>query len=393
MLGTAINAHLSVFDAHAYLRPTDVSFNASYAGIGLVARKIHDGFLVTEVLNGSPAGKAGILVGDILTAVAGIPPADFADDSVDDLVDSLSGEPGSSMTLTYLHDGSAKTLTLTRMPVEFKNVSAMVLEADASIGYIRIRHFNSNSTCAAFHDALNNLDEQKVKKLILDLRGNSGGSTKDALCIGGIFTGGQDQVGTQFIGVQIPEKALVDVRGESPNVRWLSGYNLIRRKTPLVILIDAQSASASEIVAGAVQSNGVGWLVGERSFGKGSMQTVGTIPDHDQLTLATTTARFYFPNMLSNQRVGITPSFAVPMALTLPPDEPKVIREAEAFPNALPGVNEAWPDARQAEIATIRKCIQKNHLDTQFLKANGALAGDYQKAYAAAVLKCSDGPE
>jgi len=388
LLGAAINAHLRSFDAHAYLRPTALDtgavFNAGYAGIGAVLRKTTDGFLVTEVADKSPAANSGMNPGDIITAVSGIANEDFQRDSVNDLVDVAAGDPGTPVTITFVRGILKYTVTLLRQPVKIPNVELSTIP-DESIGIVRIHHFYAGATCQEVKSKLSLFTSLNLKQLILDLRGNSGGATADAICVGGIFVGGKEQVGTQFIGVSIPEKQMINVFDTSPKINWMRSYSLDAWTSPLVVLVDEQSASAAEIVAGSIQANKAGWLVGERTYGKGSVQTTSPLFMHQTLTIAATTNRFFFPNQMSNQRVGITPSFEVPWSRAV--QEPSARREDDVFPNSLPSTNPAWSDPRSDEIADIRECINHQNLDGRALDKLGA---DYQKAFAVAVLKCSD---
>jgi carboxyl-terminal processing protease len=389
MLGAAINAHLRSFDAHAFLRPTALDtgalFHTGYAGIGVVIRKVDTGFLITEVAEKSPAEGSGLKPGDIITAVSGVANEDLQRDSVNDLVIAAAGEPGSAITVTVARGILNYTVTLLREPVNISNVEFKTLPGEPAIAMIRIHHFYAGITCQDVQIAMQKFDAKNFKQLILDLRGNGGGATLDALCVGGIFVGAQQQVGTQYIGVKIPEEQMINVFDKSPRINLMTGYNLIPRPLPLVVLVDGLSASAAEIVAGAVQSNKAGWLVGQRTYGKGSVQTTSQLFMHNSLTIGATTGRFFFPNSMSNQRVGITPSFEVPWSREI--QEPPVKRESEVFPASLPAINAAWPDPRGDEIAKIRACIKRQNLDQTLLKE---LVADYQKAYGVAVLKCSD---
>jgi carboxyl-terminal processing protease len=387
MLGAAINAHLTHFDPHALLHPSALAMAQPYApgsaGIGTIVRKFGEGYLVTDILAGSSADLAKMAIGDVITTIAGTSAQN--DESEDELFHAASGPAGSVVGVTYSRGGETHRVNLVRGPIIIQNVESRHDLGDASIAYIRIRHFDSGTTCKRFTATVNGLKGLGAKKLILDLRDNGGGNTAEALCVGGLFTGNNAEVAMRFIGPQIREVELVHAFDQSPGLVWMGGSTLFADPIPLVILIDGLTASAAEIVAGAVQFAHVGWVVGERSFGKGSLQTVEYLPGHDSLTLNATTARFYFANLLSNQRVGITPSFEIPLAQ----DHPlaPVNREAEVFPNSLPAVNEPWADSRTDEIAKIRACVVAGSLDQKFLSATN---GDYQKAYAAAVLSCSD---
>ncbi|MGZ3721446.1 MAG: S41 family peptidase [Bdellovibrionales bacterium] len=390
MLGFAITQHLNAFDAHAYIEPAEKFFpEDNYVGLGMMVRKIPRGFFVTEVIDGSAASDAKMSFGDLLTGVEGLSAEEFSAKSVNELAQVMRGPPGTTVSLSYERDRTANEIKISRAKVEAKNAFAVKFKAEPTIGYIRLREFISGQSCSLVRKSLQELEMQGVKKVILDLRGNSGGATFEALCIAGLFVGYRDLVGLKNVEVQIPERDLIRVYETSTDFIWFRGTTLQPLNTPLVVLVNTATASAAELLSGTLQYYGRAWIVGEQTFGKGSQQTYSELPENGSLILAATTQRFYFPNLMSNQRVGITPSFKIPLTLLpLGNEDLAPENEASVFPTSLPAVNDAWEDPRQDAIAKIRGCIEKDQLDMKYITQMGQASGDHQRAYGAAVLKC-----
>jgi carboxyl-terminal processing protease len=148
-----------------------------------------------------------------------------------------------------------------------------------------------------------------------------------------------------------------------------------------VVLIDSQSASASEILAGALQDYGRAWLVGETSYGKGSAQSMEQIPGYPSLTLKWTSERFYLPSGRSNQAIGIRPSFEIPRDRDDGDRMVPRLREVDNMPNALSPESQPWVETRPKEKAAITDCVAAHGVPETI--------DDYEKAYATAVLACS----
>jgi len=301
----------------------------------------------------------------------------------------LHGARGSVVQVAVIRQtGSRETLKLTRETQKREVIDYHLFPQDSEVGYIRLRSFIPSLSCEGVKEGVRSLMQQGAKRLILDLRQNVGGSMLEGVCVSGLFTGARDQVGTLNSPLSIPRADLVHVFEQSPGIHWIQGFSLAPLTVPLALLIDHRSASSAEIVAGVLQIYGAAWVIGRRSFGKGTAQTVEVVEGHPSLQIAATSALVFLPNHLSNQRVGITPSFDEPLTQDPPDGELLIERESELHPNAVAAQNLPWEDERQDQIKAIRNCIDEHHWDQFYLRRLGYANGDYQRAFAAAVLKC-----
>ncbi len=245
---------------------------------------------IKEPLPDSPAILAGVKAGDIILRVDNKPIAGL---DIDQVVKKIRGAEGTKVRLTLLRapKQTPVEIYIVRRVVEFRMVRSKMLDKTNKIGYVRLYGFNEHSD-GQMDDALTELDRQKMKGLILDLRQNPGGLLPVAIDIGSRFV----ESGPIVI---IQER---DGRRDPLNVDD-SKHN--HKKPPLVVLVDRSSASASEIVSGAIQDNKTGTLVGTRTFGKARVQTVTALVDGS--AIAITTAKYLTPKGRDINKVGVQP--------------------------------------------------------------------------------------
>lgn len=300
LLENAIKGMLSNLDPHsAYLGPEDFqelqeSTSGEFGGLGIEVG-IEDGFVkVVSPIDDTPASKAGIEAGDLIVKINGAP---TQGQTMQEAVDKMRGKIGEKITLTLVRDGGNPfDVTLARATIQVKSVKAQMLEN--GYGYIRITQFQVK-TGEEVGKALAKLRKDNGKKmsgLILDLRNNPGGVLQSAV-----------QVADHFL----TKGLIVYTKGRIANseLRFSADPADASEKVPLVVLINGGSASASEIVAGALQDQKRGILMGTDSFGKGSVQTV--LPLNNDRALKITTALYYTPNGRSIQAQGINPDIVV----------------------------------------------------------------------------------
>lgn len=305
LLEAAIDGMLSNLDPHsAYLPDRDFEdleniSNGEYVGIGIDVAIENSRVVVKKVIVPSPADAAGIQPGDWITSVAGI---EVEGQPLQESIDRLSGPPGSTIELSVYKAGEkAKKLTLKRDYVKLPALDFKVLDKD--YGYIRLVYFHRDSA-VDFKNALASLQSDGIRLygLILDLRDNPGGVLQPAIDLADGF---------------LDQGEIVSVRGRNADMQnvfsaqqgqWLPGV-------PLVILVDRGTASAAEVLAGALQDQKRAVIVGERTFGKGSVQSV--LPLRNGSGLKLTTARYYTPSGKSIQAQGIQPDLVVASAVEI----------------------------------------------------------------------------
>ena len=272
------------------------ALNGQFGGIGAYIRREGEGEekrVVLEPMVDSPAEKAGMQKGDVLLQVDDAPIT--PEMTTDEIVLLIRGDVGTQVILVVSRNDNLVTLTIERATIETPSVTWRILEENPDIGYIKI-HLFSNRSGKELDRAIAELSEAGAKKYILDLRGNGGGLLEAAIDVSSAFLDD---------GLVLKENR----RGEEPQT-----YKVRRRDhklltQPLVVLVDGGSASASEITAGALQDHNRAPLIGERTYGKGSVQLVYDLSD--QSSLHVTVAKWFTPAGHSIDGVGLTPDIEV----------------------------------------------------------------------------------
>lgn len=264
-------------------------------GIGAFVRENEEGqFEIVRPIPGQPAEKAGLLPGDIITGVNGESVEGL---SFDEVILMVRGPRGTDVTLTVARVGEEEPLefVITRTRFEIPTVESEMLEEN--IGYIHLTEFNQAAT-EKTQEALDALLAQNPQAIIFDLRDNPGGFLNQSVAVADIFLPA---------GVVLFERNRAGLDETFNSDDGDAGETI-----PLVVLVNPGSASASEIVAGAIQDNGRAILIGETTFGKGSVQQVHELSDGSEMRV--TIARWYTPNNNTIDKEGITPDIEVPMA-------------------------------------------------------------------------------
>jgi carboxyl-terminal processing protease len=293
----AIKGMLSSLDPHSSFMPPEV-FNemkvdtkGEFGGLGIQIG-IKDKILtIIAPIEDTPAYRAGVKAGDKIIKIEDESTKDI---SLHDAVSKLRGKPGTAVTITIVRKGldKPKEITIVRDIIEIKSVKSKVIEDN--IGYVKLTQFQQK-TASELKKALKELSKKEINALILDLRNNPGGLLRGAV-----------DVTSQFL----PDgKLVVYIKGRDGKKTEFKTDNGKPFDFPMVILVNEGSASASEIVAGAMQDWGKSIVLGTQTFGKGSVQTV--IPLSDGSALRLTTARYYTPKGRTIQTTGITPDIIV----------------------------------------------------------------------------------
>lgn len=338
LIEDAMNGMLASLDPHSsYINPEAfkemrLNTKGEYGGLGMEV-SMEDGFVkVISPIDDTPAKAAGIKAGDFITEIEG---KSLLGATLSEAVDQMRGKPGESINITVVRKGEDPIqFDITREIIKRPTVK---FEDKDGIGYIRIAQFNEVAA-DGLKDAITSLQKEyggRIPGLILDLRGNPGGLLTQSVQVSSVFLNGGEVVST---------------RGRRAND--VSVYNgekgEMAKDVPLIILIDGASASASEIVAGAIQDRSRGLLLGMTSFGKGSVQDVIPLSGGRDGALKITTQRYYTPEGRSIQGAGIVPDITVS---AIPDDGEDKERFSEAsLPNAIENEDEAATEAEEVVI-------------------------------------------
>ncbi len=292
----ALDPHSRYMDAKAW-RDMQVTTSGSFGGIGIEITSQEDQVQVVSPIDDTPAQRAGVMSGDLITQVDDKPLRGL---TLEQASEAMKGPINSKVKLTIVRKGQDKPLdlTLTREAIRVKSVSFRVDGDD--VGYLRIARFGEQTT-DELRKALTEIGKRvpadKLTGYVLDLRNNPGGLLDQAVSVSSAF---------------MTRGEVVSIRGReaSDMQRYTARGGDLTKGKPLVVLINGGSASASEIVAGALHDHKRAMLVGTRSFGKGSVQTIMPLGE-GKGALALTTARYFTPSGRSIQALGITPDIEV----------------------------------------------------------------------------------
>lgn len=299
MLGSLEDSHAAYFDAAHYKYFTDQT-NGSFYGIGVTIGNEGDALVIVSVLEGTPAEKGGLKANDIIVTINGEKRARW---DVDEAVLRIRGEQGTKVTLGVLRDGATQPqeFQITRAKIDLPNIETELL--DGGVGYIRLYGF-TDPAAQEVRDAIAELAGTGAKGFILDLRDNPGGLLDASVAVSSAF---------------IEDGVIVKVQGRTGTMEQHRASGEVATTAPLVVLINGNSASASEITAGALQDYARATLVGEQSYGKGSVQQIEPLTFGGAVKL--TIAHYLTPKDRVIDKVGLTPDVVVPMAPELQADK------------------------------------------------------------------------
>lgn len=360
-IGSGLNGFMSVLrDPHTYLMPVNQfkevvsKAEARSTNLGFFLGVKDQQFVLRKVIGESPAAQAGLKRGDVLLEVNGQKTGGLLQARVSEL---LKGEIGEILSLKIKRDGKTRNIQMTRREVKTSVVSIQVIDGAKPVAVIGLNKFAKNS-CEHVKAAINVVNKSPAQGLLLDLRDNPGGYMEEAACIVSLFVG--------------PDKKIMEIRyldsAKSSEV-YYGGEDQIYSK-PLAVLVNSTSASASEIVAGALRDLNRAVVVGEKTFGKGSFQEGELWEKNKKIALFETKGFYYLPSGVSPQIVGVKPDVEVEFDSIRSPRE----QELYMFPLKAPGKGSS-----QKSTLAYEGCLQKQEV---------ALSEDLQMNTAKQLLFC-----
>ena len=358
LIAQSINGYLSVTHSpHDHLIPLELMKDRSkasegeYSGVGLILFQIQQHLVVKRVLENGPAFRAGLKSGDIISKVQG---QDISQMNLSDSSNAIGRVNSKVVHLEVLREGVRRYFTLNKEVIKTDNIETeYIKDNNKKWGLIKLSSFYKVNTCAQVEKAIYKFQEDpQVSGLVVDLRNNPGGLVDEALCTADLFLP-KDQL-------------MLEVRPFDPSQSSQFNFSLMPQVTdlPLVILINAGSASSAEIVAGILRDHNRGVLIGERTFGKGTILygTSFQYPQYPNLIHYQTAAKFYFPSRRSNHILGIIPDHIVKFEnSSLVP-----FREGDLFAYQLPSFQLALKNqeplspiySRQSDFKSYQNCLQ-----------------------------------
>lgn len=361
LVESAINGMLSDLDPHSSYLPADdfakmqENTTGTFGGLGIEITMEEGYVLVVTPIDGTPAAKAGIQAGDLIVMVDG---ENVLGLTINEAVEMMRGPVGSEVSIT-IRRGQQELfdVTLTRDVIKMQAVRH---ESFGDVGYVRVIKFTEQTT-PGLNDAIRDLKKDHgdtLAGIILDLRNNPGGLLREAIAVSDAFLNRGEIVSTRG-------------RQENQNTRHYAEDGDLINGLPMVVLINSGSASASEIVAGALKDHQRAVIMGTRSFGKGSVQSIIPMPSDGAVRL--TTARYYTPSGVSIQSTGIEPDITVNLAIVEDVDD-GAVRE-EDLRGALGGTPRGALSNTSEEIADDNATLQSEHNDYQLSRAIDLIEG------------------
>ncbi len=330
---TSLDPHSNYLNAKSY-RDMQVQTRGQFGGLGIEVTMENGLVKVVSPIDDTPAFRAGIEPGDLVSHLDGEPVMGL---TLAEAVEKMRGRVGSDIKLTIRRGGREPfDVTITRAIIKIKSVRSRL---EGKVGYLRVTSF-SERTDKGVKEAMKKLHEEaggKLDGLVIDLRNNPGGLLDQAVAVSDAFLDKGEIVSTR-------------TRRSEDTQRFNARPGDLAKGVPIVVLINGGSASASEIVAGALQDHGRAVILGTKSFGKGSVQTIIPLPGHGAMRL--TTARYYTPSGRSIQAVGIEPDIVAKQVKLEEVDQPERRRESD-LRGALKNDN-GEKDAKPEKTATRR---------------------------------------
>ena len=328
-----LDPHSRYFDARAYDNERG-DRGGSFGGLGLEVQASDGAVRVVSPMPGSPAARAGLAAGDLIVRVDDQPLVGLA---LADAIALMRGQPGTPVSITIQRAGTANefTVSLTRDTIR-RQLMRWSMEGEVLV--LRLASFSGAASASLLQAIADATAERQPRAVVLDLRGNPGGSLREAVSVADAF---------------LSQGKIVSIRGKTPSRQraWQADADEQLTGLPLVVLIDGRSASASELVADALQQNGRALVMGQRSFGKGSVQTTFSLGENKG-ALKLTTSLYHGPSGQTVHRIGVAPDIEL-LASTSSPASPAAATSQQSPDAALPRTARARVDPARCKALAV----------------------------------------
>jgi len=374
----SLDPHSSIVSAAWWDESTKRTTDSSFHGIGAILRQQEEHTFVESPIEGQPALKAGIRAGDMIIKVDG---KNIVGVPLGKVVERIRGPKGTAVVLTVRREGEPEDLeiSIVRAYIQIKNVQGNMIESHRDLGYVKLTGFvpsSANDIRAELKRLEQETSTGRLRGLVLDLRNNSGGLLTQAVEISNMFLRSGEIVTVKNRGIRA---------GNAPQVYQADPSEVIT--TPLIVLVNDSAASASEIVAGAIQDNQRGIVLGDRTFGKASVQTLFNPIFGRDYYIKLTVARYYAPSGRTIQVIGIIPDASI--VPEIGKEMPLGFRE-ENLGKHLKALSADYVSANAGKMQALEDCVARRGIAEQIHKAdpNPQIRFDYQLMKGADYLEC-----